>query len=222
MRTKAVATISLSGPLALQGRQAARGREMWASDDQIDLEIVDDGGDPATVSAGYQSWLSAGTDLMLGPYGSNLVRRVGPITSGEGVLLWNHGGSADDLTRPLVVQIPAPASSYFSEAVGLAHRLGLGRVVLARGPGRFAAAVAAGARERSAELGLTFRTVDLSRWSVEGAMDDTDRSFDFYTSLGFQLHYGGPDASFISFAVGDGFLNIIAQPDERHWSWWDD
>ena len=173
MRTKAVATISLSGPLALQGRQAARGLEMWASDDQIDLEIVDDGGDPATVSDVYQSWLSAGTDLMLGPYGSNLVRRVGPITSGEGVLLWNHGGSADDLTRPLVVPIPAPASSYFSEAVGLAHRLGLGRVVLARGPGRFAAAVAAGARERSAELGLTFRTVDLSHWSVEGAMDDT-------------------------------------------------
>ena len=173
MRTKAVATISLSGPLALQGRQAARGLEMWASDDQIDLEIVDDAGDPATVSDVYQSWLSAGTDLMLGPYGSNLVRRVGPITSGEGVLLWNHGGSADDLTRPLVVPIPAPASSYFSEAVGLAHRLGLGRVVLARGPGRFAAAVAAGARERSAELGLTFRTVDLSHWSVEGAMDDT-------------------------------------------------
>ena len=26
------------------------------------------------------------------------MRGVGPVTSGEGVLLWNHGGSADDLT----------------------------------------------------------------------------------------------------------------------------
>ncbi|MEE8407725.1 MAG: ABC transporter substrate-binding protein [Acidimicrobiia bacterium] len=173
MRTKAVATISLSGPLALQGRQAARGLEMWASADQIDLEIVDDAGDPATVSDVYQSWLGAGTDLLLGPYGSNLVRRVAPITSGVGVLLWNHGGTADDLTRPFVVQIPAPASTYFSGVVELAHRLGLRRVVLARGTGRFAAAVAAGARERSAELALPFRTVDLSHWSVEGPMDDT-------------------------------------------------
>ncbi len=172
MRTKAAATISLSGPLALQGRQAARGLELWASADQIDLEIVDDAGDPATVSDVYQGWLGAGTDLLLGPYGSNLVRRVGPITSSEGVLLWNHGGSADDLTHPLVVQVPAPASSYFSETVELAQRLGLGRVVLARSTGRFAAAVVAGARERSAELGLTFRTMDLSDWSVEGSVED--------------------------------------------------
>ncbi len=38
----AVATVSLSGPLALQGLQAARGLEVWASADDIQLEIVDD------------------------------------------------------------------------------------------------------------------------------------------------------------------------------------
>jgi len=46
MRTKAAATTSLSGPLALQGRRAARGLELWASADQIELEIVDDAGSP--------------------------------------------------------------------------------------------------------------------------------------------------------------------------------
>lgn len=172
MRTKAAATISLSGPLALQGQQAARGLELWASSDQIELEIVDDAGSAAMALEIYQSWLSDGKDLLLGPYGSNLVRRVGPITSGKGVLLWNHGGSADDLTRPFVVSVPAPASSYFSGAVELAHQLGLEGVVLARGTGRFAAAVTAGARKRSAELGLTFRAIDLSRWSVAGSMED--------------------------------------------------
>ncbi len=172
MRTKAAATISLSGPLALQGQQAARGLELWASADEIELEIVDDAGSAATALEIYQSWLSDGKDLLLGPYGSNLVRRVGPITSGKGVLLWNHGGSADDLTRPFVVSVPAPASSYFSGAVELAHQLGLKGVVLARGTGRFAAAVTAGAGERSAELGLTFRAIDLSRWSVAKSMED--------------------------------------------------
>ena len=46
MRTRAAATISLSGPLALQGRQAARGLQLWASADQIELEIVDEDGNP--------------------------------------------------------------------------------------------------------------------------------------------------------------------------------
>ncbi len=172
MRTRAAATISLSGPLALQGRQAARGLELWASADQIKLEIVDDAGRTATASDVYQNWLNAGTDLLLSPYGSNLVRRVAPVTSRAGVLLWNHGGSADDLTRPLVVPVSAPASTYFSGAVDLTHRMGLGRVVIARGRGRFAAAVTGGARERSAELGLAFRAVDLSQWSVAGSLED--------------------------------------------------
>jgi len=33
-------------------------------------------------------------------------------------------------------------------------------------------------------------------------------------------HYGGPEANFTSFVIGDGYLNIIAQPAGRHWSWW--
>ena len=56
--------------------------------------------------------------------------------------------------------------------------------------------------------------------AVTLATHDMARSFDFYMSLGFQLRYGGPEASFTSFAIGDGFLNIIAQPADRHWSWW--
>lgn len=56
--------------------------------------------------------------------------------------------------------------------------------------------------------------------AVTLATHDMARSFDFYTSLGFQLHYGGADASFTSFAIGDGYLNIIVQPADRRWSWW--
>ena len=49
---------------------------------------------------------------------------------------------------------------------------------------------------------------------------DMVRSVDFYTSLGFQLLYGGADATFSSFTIGDGYLNLITRPTEQQWSGW--
>ena len=42
----------------------------------------------------------------------------------------------------------------------------------------------------------------------------------FYRDLGFEMLYGGEDASFTSFRAGPGYLNLIAQPAERRWAWW--
>lgn len=56
--------------------------------------------------------------------------------------------------------------------------------------------------------------------AVTLATHDMARSVEFYESLGFELRYGGPGTEFSSFAVGDGFLNLIAQPTDRRWSWW--
>lgn len=52
------------------------------------------------------------------------------------------------------------------------------------------------------------------------ATHDMARAVRFYTSLGFELAYGGPDASFTSFRAGSGYLNLIAQPEQRKWTWW--
>ncbi len=49
---------------------------------------------------------------------------------------------------------------------------------------------------------------------------DMARSVDFYTSLGFQLLYGGGDAAFSSFTIGDGYLNLITRPTAQQWSGW--
>lgn len=162
----AAATVSLTGPLALQGRQAARGLELWASTDQIQLQIVDDAGSATTACNAFRRWLGGHVDLLLGPYGSGLVRQVGPVVARQGALLWNHGGSADDLTRPLVVPVSAPASTYFRGAVELAHRRGLPRVVFTRGRGRFASAVVAGAHQRATELGLAVQDVHLAELAI--------------------------------------------------------
>jgi catechol 2,3-dioxygenase-like lactoylglutathione lyase family enzyme len=39
-----------------------------------------------------------------------------------------------------------------------------------------------------------------------------DAAVSFYTSLGFEIIYGGPEDSFTSFQVGDGFLNLQLEP----------
>ncbi|MGH2586205.1 MAG: VOC family protein [Dehalococcoidia bacterium] len=52
------------------------------------------------------------------------------------------------------------------------------------------------------------------------ATHDMRRAVRFYRGLGFTLRYGGEDAAFTSFGVGSGYLNLIAQPAERSWSWW--
>jgi catechol 2,3-dioxygenase-like lactoylglutathione lyase family enzyme len=41
----------------------------------------------------------------------------------------------------------------------------------------------------------------------------------FYEALGFSTLHGGADASFTTFAVGSGFLNLVSRP-ERCREWW--
>jgi catechol 2,3-dioxygenase-like lactoylglutathione lyase family enzyme len=52
------------------------------------------------------------------------------------------------------------------------------------------------------------------------ATHDMQRAVHFYTALGFDLLYGGDTARFTSFRAGSGYLNLTAQPENRHWSWW--
>jgi catechol 2,3-dioxygenase-like lactoylglutathione lyase family enzyme len=52
------------------------------------------------------------------------------------------------------------------------------------------------------------------------ATHDMSRAVQFYRTLGFVLIHGGEETSFTSFQVGTGYLNLIAQPAVRQWSWW--
>jgi catechol 2,3-dioxygenase-like lactoylglutathione lyase family enzyme len=56
--------------------------------------------------------------------------------------------------------------------------------------------------------------------AVTLATHDMARAVRFYRLLGFELLYGGETASFTSFKTGGNYLNLIAQPAERQWSWW--
>ena len=49
---------------------------------------------------------------------------------------------------------------------------------------------------------------------------DMQRSVRFYAALGFDIIHGGASSSFTSFRAGGGYLNVVAQPPEKQWSWW--
>jgi len=49
---------------------------------------------------------------------------------------------------------------------------------------------------------------------------DMRRAVAFYLALGFHMRYGGSEASFTSFGLGRGYLNLIARPPGSSWSWW--
>src|SRR6266511_4045234 len=150
----AAVTLSLSGPFARQGLDAAQGLTLWAEETGVRLTVVDDGGSRRAAIRAYGGWLDAGVELLLGPYSGGLVRAVAPLVCGAGRPLWNHGGSADDLPRPGLVSLPAPASTYFHGAVDEAAARRVDRLLVARGAGPFVRAVAEGAVARASAHGL--------------------------------------------------------------------
>jgi catechol 2,3-dioxygenase-like lactoylglutathione lyase family enzyme len=56
--------------------------------------------------------------------------------------------------------------------------------------------------------------------AVTLATRDMRRSVGFYRLVGFECLYGGEEAAFTSFRAGEQFLNVIAQPADKAWSWW--
>ena len=56
--------------------------------------------------------------------------------------------------------------------------------------------------------------------AVTLATRDMARAVGFYQALGFERVSGGEAAAFTSFAVGDGYLNLIAAPEAPPWRWW--
>ncbi len=64
---------------------------------------------------------------------------------------------------------------------------------------------------------MTIETIS----AITIATHDMARAVAFYRALGFDdIAHGGAETAFTSFRVGSGYLNLIAMPDEKQWSWW--
>jgi ABC-type branched-subunit amino acid transport system substrate-binding protein len=162
------AVVSLTGRYAFQGRLAGAGLQQAVADVRSaggvrladrrvlpELVVLDDGG----THAGVRQALDAltGADLVVGPYGSDLVRAAGAWAAERGRVVWNHGGSADDVERlPGVVSVASPASRYLAAVLeALARHRPSARVLVAVGRGGFGQHAAQGARQAAARLGMS-------------------------------------------------------------------
>lgn len=154
------ACLSLSGRFAQFGRQAALGLEAWRSlDGNAELVIEDDRSDRQALESVLPG-VVARCDVLLGPYSTVLARAAGRVAADSGWLVWNHGGSGDDVQRAqpgYMVSVPTPTSRYGEPFVRvLAEDDGARRdLCVVHGPGRFGRQVADGTATAAAQLGVT-------------------------------------------------------------------
>ena len=93
-RLRVGACLSLTGRYGRFGRQAAQGLQAWRRlvGDEVEVEIEDDGSDPGLFATRLWSMASR-SDLLLGPYSTQLMREAaGAMAEVDGVL-WNQGGA---------------------------------------------------------------------------------------------------------------------------------
>jgi branched-chain amino acid transport system substrate-binding protein len=155
----AALTLSLTGRYERQGAEAAEGVRLWAEAAGVRLALADDRGSRETAIEAYRGWIAT-ADLLIGPYASGLVRAIAPLVRDAGRVLWNHGGSADDLAQPGIASLPAPASSYFDGIIDQAAGRKVGRLLIVQGSGPFARTVAEGATARAAKRGIDSQSIE--------------------------------------------------------------
>jgi ABC-type branched-subunit amino acid transport system substrate-binding protein len=153
------ACLSLSGRFAQFGRQAARGLEAWQSlDGNADLVLEDDHSDRRTLEA-VSPEVAARCDILLGPYSTQLMRTAGRLAAESGWLIWNQGGSGDDVEAAHpghVVSILTPTSRYGEPfLLWLTGETGPRRdLCIVHGPGSFGRQVAEGTEAFAGQLGI--------------------------------------------------------------------
>jgi ABC-type branched-subunit amino acid transport system substrate-binding protein len=171
-RLRLGAVLSLTGRFARFGVQAAHGLECWRElTAGVEVVIEDDRGDPATVRRQLDS-VSRRCDLLLGPYSTVLMRAAAKAAMQNDRVLWNHGGSGDDVQRAApgrVVSVLTPTSEYAVPIVHhLAETLDHVRLVLVEGRGRFARQVVAGAERTATRAGIETERADLDTLPCDG------------------------------------------------------
>src|ERR1700683_3662491 len=115
-RLRVGACLSLTGRFGKFGSQAAAGletlRELSGS---IDLVIEDDRSGEFESLPRKLPDVAARCDLLLGQYSTVLMRRAGKLAAEHGWMIWNQGGSGDDVQGAHpghVVSILNPTSRY--------------------------------------------------------------------------------------------------------------
>jgi len=179
-------SLSLSGKFAPLGRQiedalqllvgdinAAGGVTIGAERGYLALRCHDDGSEQSRCAAIYRELCGdTGSDIVLGPYSSELTAVAAPIAEEHGRLFINHAAAADDLYRrgyKMIVGLPTLASQYLDEFIRLLASLKFWRkrLALITEPTDFARALSIGAQAFLREPPVRRKGVRLRvKWEV--------------------------------------------------------
>ena len=108
-------SISLSGRYSLQGKESFEGLKLWVKDvnqsggifvrkynKKLPVELIfydDESTVERCKSLVEKLIVEDKVDILIGPYSSGLTLSVVSIAQNYEKILWNHGGSSDDITK---------------------------------------------------------------------------------------------------------------------------
>ena len=126
-------SISLSGRYSVQGTESFDGLTLWVKDTNqsggilikkkgkkipVNLIYYDDGSSSETCKILIDKLIIKDkVDVLIGPYSSGLTLSAAPIVDKYKKILWNHGGSSDEIFEKgfsYIVSIITPASRYLT------------------------------------------------------------------------------------------------------------
>lgn len=223
-RLRIGACLSLSGKFARFGRQAAAGLKAWQSlDASADLMVEDDQSDRRTLESVLPG-VARRCDILLGPYSTILMRAAERVATDSEWLIWNHGGSGDDVEQShpgYVVSVLTPTSRYAVPFVRyLAGTDDHPRdLCIINGPGRFGRQVADGAAAAAASSGIHSVRAELESFPPPGM----SREWDLFSAGVFEhdaevaakaLHLPDPPSRVCVVAAGiRDFAQAVENPD---------
>jgi hypothetical protein len=209
------ACLSLTGQFGQFGQQAAHGLAVWRSmGAPVDLVIEDDRSDRGTIEA-ILPGLASRCDLLLGPYSTVLTRTAGKLAADHDWLVWNHGGSGDDVESAYpghVISVLTPASRYAEPFLRLIAGEAA-ELVIAHGAGSFGRQVADGAAALARQLGIRVARDGVPRpgeWNLftAGAFEDDAQL------VATALRLANPPRLICAIAAGvREFGNVVSDPE---------
>jgi branched-chain amino acid transport system substrate-binding protein len=168
-------SVSLSGHYGMFGRQSLEGLRCFVRDRNaaggvrnpttgslapLVLRIEDDESDERCARRNTEKLVGDRIDLLIGPYGSALTLAAAEIAERHEHVLWNHGGSSDEIFERgyrWVVGISSPASRYLVPILDCIRAVdeGARKVAVLAAKTGFASRVASGVLQRVDSDGLT-------------------------------------------------------------------
>lgn len=169
-------SISLSGRYSVQGRQSFEGLNLWVKDTNqsgvilikkngkklpVKLIYYDDGSSSETCKILLERLIAKDkVDVLIGPYSSGLTLSAAPIADKYKKILWNHGGSSDEIFKKgfrYIVSTISPASKYLNGIIEMVRKIDQGAKKIAifqAEDSGFSANVAGGAKRYGREKGF--------------------------------------------------------------------